>query len=280
MQLPEWLNQEALTTLLTTWGLKVIAAIAVLVIGWIVVKLLSRGIAKAMTRSNRMDATVATFITKIIYAVLLVIVVLAAISQLGVQMTAAFAVLGAAGLALALSLQGSLSNFASGILLISARPMKHGEFVECAGIMGVVDHVGIFYTQLHTVDNQVITVANSLIFDQPIINYSAQDKRRFNEIIRIGYDDDLKAAKDVLERVLADEPRLLADPPPQILVLGLQESNVDLGVRCWIATDIFWDVRSDLLTRIKDELETAGIRIPYPQQTVHYRERSGDSQAA
>lgn len=279
MESPEWLNQEQLVTLATVWGLKVLAALAVLAIGWMIAAFVSRAMARSFARS-KLDAILTTFLTKIVYATLLTIVIIAALSQLGVQMTSALAILGAAGLAIALSLQGSLSNFASGTMLVSARPMRVGDFVECAGVSGVVDHIGIFYTQLHTVDNQVITIANSLVLDQPLINYSSQDKRRFNETIGISYNDDIEKAKTVIRRVLENESRLLADPPPQILVVGLGASSVDLAVRCWLDTGEFWDVRSDLLQNLKTGLEAAGISIPFPQQDVHLFRHEASAGAA
>lgn len=279
MELPEWLNQDQLVSLMTVWGLKLLAALAVLVIGWIAVGLICRGIARSFAKS-KLDATLSTFLVKVAYAILLTIVVIAALNQLGVEMTSALAILGAAGLAIALSLQGSLSNFASGTMLVAARPMKVGDFVDCAGVSGVVDHIGIFYTQLHTVDNQVITIANSLVLQQPLINYSSQDKRRFNETIGIAYGDDIDEAKSAITRVLRSESRLLDEPPPEVLVVGLGASSVDLAVRCWIRSSEFWDVRSDLLQNLKTGLEAAGISIPFPQQDVHLFRHDGGVQTA
>lgn len=276
MSLPDWLDQEKLSAVLTAWGLKVLAALGVFIVGLIVARLVTRGLKRALERA-RLDSTLVNFLGNIAYALLLVIVIIAALSQMGVQMTSALAVLGAMGLAVGLALQGSLSNFAAGVMIIGFRPLRAGDFVECAGVSGTVDNVGIFNTRLITVDNQVITVSNSQVLGDKIINYTARNTRRFNEIIGISYDDDIRKARDVIQSVLDRDDRLLDDPPKQILVWGLGDSSVDLAVRAWTRTDIFWDVRSDLIENIKTELEAAGITIPFPQRDVHlYSESSGE----
>lgn len=277
MDFSRLLNQEALTTLITTWGLKLLAALAVLVLGWLATRALVGGLRKALQRS-RIEPVLVDFLGSIAKTLLLTTVIIIALTQMGVQMTAALAVLGAMGLAVGLALQGSLSNFAAGVMIIGFRPLRQGNFVECAGVNGTVEQVGIFYTQLRTPDNQQVTVSNSQVLSDPITNYSTWDRRRFNEIVGISYDDDVREARRVIGEVLDKESRLLDDPPPQILVWGLGESSVDLAVRCWTKTDIFWDVRSDLLHAIKTELEAAGITIPFPQREVHHR--GGDTRTA
>lgn len=277
MNFPEWLDQERVAALLTDWGFKVLAALGVFVIGLLIARLVTRGLKRALERA-RLDSTLVTFLGNIAYALLLVIVIIAALSQMGVQMTSALAVLGAMGLAVGLALQGSLSNFAAGVMIIGFRPLRAGDFVEAAGVAGTVDIVGIFNTRLITTDNQEITVSNSQILGDKIINYTARDTRRFNEIVGISYDDDIRKAKEVIQSVLDREDRLLDDPPTQILVWNLGDSSVDLAVRAWTNTDIFWDVRSDLIESIKTELEAAGITIPFPQRDVHlYRDEATGS---
>lgn len=268
MSFPDWLDQEKVSALLTAWGLKVLAALGVFIVGLIVAGLVTRGLKRALERS-KLDATLVSFLGNIAYTFLLLIVIIAALSQMGVQMTSALAILGAMGLAVGLALQGSLSNFAAGVMIIGFRPLRAGDFVECAGVSGTVDSVGIFNTRLITVDNQVITVSNSQVLGDKIINYTARDTRRFNETIGISYDDDIRKAKDVIMSVLERDDRLLDEPPKQILLMGLGDSSVNLAVRAWTKTDIFWDVRSDLLENIKTELEAAGITIPFPQRDVH-----------
>lgn len=277
MDFSRLLDQDALTTLITTWGLKLLAALAVLVLGWLATRALVGGLRKALQRS-RMEPVLVDFLGSIAKTLLLTTVIIIALTQMGVQMTAALAVLGAMGLAVGLALQGSLSNFAAGVMIIGFRPLRQGNFVECAGVNGTVEQVGIFYTQLRTPDNQQVTVSNSQVLSEPITNYSTWDRRRFNEIVGISYDDDVREARRVIGEVLDKESRLLDDPPPQILMWGLGESSVDLAVRCWTQTDIFWDVRSDLLHAIKTELEAAGITIPFPQREVHHR--GGDTRTA
>lgn len=278
MSLPDWLDQEKLSALLTAWGLKVLGAIAVFVIGLLVARLVTGGLKRALRRS-KLDDTLVSFLGNIAYALLLVIVIIAALSQMGVQMTSALAVLGAMGLAVGLALQGSLSNFAAGVMIIGFRPLRAGDFVECAGVSGTVENVGIFNTRLSTTDNQVITVSNSQVLGDKIVNYTARDTRRFNEIIGIGYDDDIRKAKEVIESVIRNDERVLDDPPPQILVWALGDSSINLAVRCWTKTDLFWQVRSDLIENIKTELERSGITIPFPQRDVHLHQVS-QSQAA
>lgn len=270
MDFSRLLNQETLATLITQWGLKLLAALAVLILGWLATRALVGGLRKALQRS-RMEPVLVDFLGSLAKALLLTTVIIIALTQMGVQMTAALAVLGAMGLAVGLALQGSLSNFAAGVMIIGFRPLRQGDFAECAGVNGTVEHVGIFYTQLRTPDNQQVTVSNSQVLSDPITNYSAWDRRRFNEIVGISYGDDVEEARRVIGEVLLRESRLLEDPPPQILMWSLGESSVDLAVRCWTRTDIFWDVRSDLLHAIKTELEAAGITIPFPQREVHHR---------
>lgn len=279
MSFPEWLDQEQVSTLLTAWGFKILAALGVFLAGLIIAKLVTRGLRRALQRSH-LDVTLVSFLGNITYGLLLVIVIVAALSQLGVQMTSALAVLGAMGLAVGLALQGSLSNFAAGVMIIGFRPFRAGDFVECAGVAGTVDNVGIFNTRLITVDNQEITLSNSQVLGDKIINYTARSTRRFNEIFNISYDDDIRKARAVIQSVLDKEERLHAEPPTQILVWNLGDSSVDLAVRAWTNTDIFWDVRSDLIENIKTDLEAAGITIPFPQRVVHHQYSDGADDAS
>lgn len=268
MNLPDWLDQDQLYALLTEGSLQILAAIVVFLLGLLAARLVTGGLRRALNRA-RLDTTLVTFLCNIAYALLLIVVIIAALSQMGVQTTSALALLGAMGLAVGLALQGSLGNFAAGVMIIGFRPLRVGDFVECAGVSGTVEHVGIFYTRLRTVDNQAITVSNSQVLGDKIVNYTAHDTRRFNEIVGISYVDDIDKAKAAIRSVLEKEDRLLDDPPPHILVWGLGDSSVNLAVRCWTHTNIFWDVRSDLLQNIKTGLEAAGVTIPFPQRDVH-----------
>lgn len=277
MNLPDWLDEEQLYALLTEGSLQVLAAIAVFLVGLLITRLVTGGLRRALNRA-RLDPTLVTFLCNVAYALLIIVVIIAALSQMGVQTTSALALLGAMGLAVGLALQGSLGNFAAGVMIIGFRPLRVGDFVECADVTGTVEHVGIFYTLLRTVDNQAITVSNSQVLGDKIVNYTAHDTRRFNEIVGISYGDDIDKAKAVIQSVLEKEDRLLDDPPSQIVVWGLGDSSVNLAVRCWTKTDIFWDVRSDLLQNIKTALESAGVTIPFPQRDVHLY-RSEERQA-
>jgi small conductance mechanosensitive channel len=196
-------------------------------------------------------------------------VVIAVLSLFGIETTSLIAVLGAAGLAVGLALQGTLSNFASGVMLLLFRPFKVGDYVEIAGEGGSVQEIGIFSTQLHTPDNVKIAIPNSAVYGQTIKNYSANDTRRNDLVIGISYDDDIARAVETIQRILAADSRVLEDPEPVVAVADLADSSVNLVVRPWCAGSDYWPLRFDLTRQIKEELEAAGCSIPYPQRDVH-----------
>lgn len=267
-----YLDPEVLVPLLLPWTMKVLGAIAIFLIGKWVARALSRALGKVMERAG-VDQALAGFLGNIAYAALLALVIIAALDTLGVETTSVIAIFGAAGLAVGLALQGSLSNFAAGVMLMIFRPFKVGDFVEAAGVSGVVEQVRVFNTLIRTTDNREITVPNKHILDDNIINFSARDKRRIDLVMGIGYDDDIREAKQIIEQVLKSESRLLDDPAPVIMVLELADSSVNIAVRPWVNTADYWAVRGDLLENMKRELEGAGLSIPYPQRDVHlYRE--------
>lgn len=257
------------------WGLKIVAALAIFVIGRWIAKWITRSVRKLLNY-RAVDETLVSFLGNFTYAVLLAAVILAALDSLGLPVTSLIAVLGAAGLAIGLALKDSLGNFAAGIMLVAFRPFTRGDFVEVAGIAGAVEEVRIFSTILTTGDNKKITIPNGQVAAGTITNYTAMDKRRIDLVIGVGYDDDLKVARGVLERVCADHPGVLEDPAPTIMVLELGASSVDFAVRPWSKTEDYWSVRSDILETAKVELEKAGCSIPYPQTDLHihnvYRE--------
>ena len=199
----------------------------------------------------------------------MVVIIIAAIDQLGVDTKSVLAIFAAAGLAVGLALKDSLSNFAAGVMIVLFKPFKNGDFIEAAGISGVVEMIGIFNTILRTGDNREITVPNAQIYGGVITNFSARDTRRIDLVIGIGYDDNIQAAKNLLEQIIDNEVRILKDPAPVIMVSELGASSVDLAVRPWVNSADYWDVRSDLLETVKTEFDTAGISIPYPQRDVH-----------
>lgn len=262
----QWLNE--LAPELMVWGLKVIGGLAIFVVGRWVARLLT-GIIKRMVLRAHPDQTLATFLGNIVYAALLVAVVIGALDTMGVATASLLALFGAAGLAIGLAMQGSLSNFASGVMLIVFRPFTAGHFVEVAGVSGTVESIHIFNTVLRTPDNREITVPNSQIYGETIVNYSAREQRRIDLVVGIGYDDDIDRAKQIIEEVLADESRVLEDPAPTIMVLELADSSVNIAVRPWVQTADYWPARGDLLHRLKISLEAAGLSIPYPQRDVH-----------
>lgn len=263
-----WLDPQFTGPLVMGWGLKLLAAVLIYVIGRWVAKALTRWVGRAIIQAN-VDATLSRFLSSIVYMVLIVFVVLTALSALGVNTTNFLAILGAAGLAVGLALKDSLSNFAAGVMLVFFRPFKMGDYIEAAGISGTVVSIKIFDTILRTSDNRVITVPNALIYADTITNFSAEDKRRIDLVIGIGYDDDIARAKALIQGVLGQDDRILDEPPPVMLVVELGESSVDIAVRSWVNSGDYSQVRSDLLEHIKRALEAAGLSIPYPQRDLH-----------
>lgn len=253
---------------LIAWGWKVLAALLIFVIGRWVARMIVRAVSKIMEKRG-LDPMLVTFLGAILNAILLVAVIIAAVGQLGIQTTPLVAVLGAAGLAVGLALQGSLSNFASGVMLVLFRPFRKGDYVEAGGTSGSVDEVGIFNTVLTTPDNRRVIVPNGQITNDVITNYSALDTRRIDLVIGVDYGDDLRVARSTIEKVLSAHDKVLADPEPIIWVLDLADSSVNFAVRPWVKSEDYWGVRSELLESLKTELEAAGCSIPFPQRDVH-----------
>jgi small conductance mechanosensitive channel len=250
------------------WLPKIAIALIIFVVGRWAARLVTKGISAAMTRAGQ-DITLVQFLGRLIYTTLLFAVVIAALDQLGVQTTSLLAVLGAAGLAVGLALQGSLSNFASGVMLIIFRPFTVGNFVEAAGVSGVVEEVGVFATKLVTVDNRLIIIPNSQISGGVIINYSAKDTRRVDLSVGVGYSDDLQKVRNIILQVLQADDRVLKDPEPTVLITGLGESSVDFAIRPWCASSDYWGLYDDLYEGIKVALEAGGCSIPFPQREIH-----------
>lgn len=261
------------------WGWKILAALLIFIIGRWVAKLVRRSMSKLMA-ARGLDPMLVAFLAAILYAILLVAVVIAAVGQLGIQTTPLVAVLGAAGLAVGLALQNSLGNFASGVMLVLFRPFSKGDFVEAGGTSGTVDEVGIFNTVLNTPDNRRVIVPNGQITNATITNYSAHDTRRIDLIIGVDYGDDLKTARAAIEKVIKAHDRVLDDPVPIVWVMELADSSVNFAVRPWVASPDYWQVRNELLEELKSELEAAGCSIPFPQRDVHLHEAGKSSEAA
>ena len=255
---------EAMTTLVTN----IVIAAAILFGGIWVAKQLKKYIVLLMERRN-LDALLASFTANIAYVAMVAFVIIAALGQLGIQTTSFVAIIGAAGLAIGLSLQGSLANFASGVMIIAFRPFKVGDFIEAGGVAGVVEGIQIFSTQMRTGDNKEIIIPNSNITGGNITNYSARDTRRVDMVFGIGYDDDIKKAKDILLELVESDERILKDPEPLVAVSELADSSVNFVVRPWVESGDFWPVKFDYTEAVKLRFDKEGISIPYPQQDVH-----------
>lgn len=257
--------------LLTIYGLKVIAAVIVFVVGRWVAKGLTKFAEKLMNR-RQVDPTIISFVTHLTYIALLIFVVLAALGQLGIQTTSFIAVIGAAGLAIGLALQGSLANFAAGFLMLIFRPFKVGDYIEGAGTAGTVEAIQIFTTQLRTPDNKTVIIPNGALTSDNITNYSTKGTRRIDLVFGIGYGDDIDHAKNVIMEVLDKEERILEDPATTIGVIELADSSVNFAVRPWVRADDYWSVYFNLTENIKKSFDSRGISIPFPQRDVHMYE--------
>ena len=250
------------------FGIRLIAAIAIFFIGRIVVRFVTKEIRKVM-ESQEVDKILQSFVSNLVYWVLMIFVVIAAINQVGVQTTSLIAIMGAAGLAIGLAMQGSLANFAAGVLIVMFRPYRVGDFVEAAGIAGSVEQVGILTTVLKTGDNKQIIVPNAQIMGSIITNYSANDTRRVDLVIGIGYDDDIDKARDTLQALVDADDRILKDPSCLIAVSELADSSVNFVVRPWVKSVDYSAVKFALTEAIKKRFDKEGISFPYPQQDVH-----------
>jgi len=259
---------ELIQTKGVDFAINLVTAIVIFYVGKMAVGLIVRGIRKVMRRQE-VDKTLETFICNLVRMILLVIVVIAAIGALGIETTSFIAIFGAAGLAVGLALQGSLSNFASGVLIVLFRPYRVGDFIEGAGISGVVEQVQILTTVLKTGDNKQIIVPNGQIMDSIITNYSANETRRVDMVVGVSYDDDLDKVRATIQELIDAEDRVLDDPAPTIAVSALADSSVNFVVRPWVKTPDYWGVMFDLTEAIKKRFDKEGISFPFPQQDVH-----------
>lgn len=254
-------------TLALAYAIKLFSAAAIFVVGRWVVKRLVSWVERLMAQRN-VDAAVSHFLANLLNWGLFAAVVIAALGQLGVQTASLVAVVGAAGLAIGLALQGSLSNFAAGVLLLVFRPFKLGDYVEMAGIAGSVSRIQIFTTELNSPDNKKIIVPNGRVIASNIINYSANDKRRIDLVFSVSYSDDLTKAQRLLRELLAAEPRVLAEPAPLVAVHTLADSSVNIIARPWVASGDYWAVHYALTEGAKRVFDDNGITIPFPQRVM------------
>jgi len=263
---PEWV--ETAQELLTKFGMKMVAAILIFVIGRLVAKLIKKVLQKTMERT-KVDAAVVGFTCSLAHAAVMVFVILAALGQVGIQTTSFIAVLGAAGLAVGLALQGSLANFAAGVLILLFRPYKVGDFIEAGGAMGVVKEIHIFTTTIVTVDNKREIVPNAKMMSDKITNYAAEGTRRVDLTACISYGDSIDTAKAALMDEITKNESVLTDPAPFVGVSAMNDSSVDFAVRPWVKSADYWDVFFALNEAIKKRLEAEGLSIPFPQRDVH-----------
>ncbi|AEA33359.1 mechanosensitive ion channel family protein [Hippea maritima] len=259
-----WLN------LSIAYGIKLIFAIAIFIIGKWVSKWLV-DISKKLMVKAKVEQTLIIFLGNLIYALLMVFVVLASLSKLGINTTSFIAILGALGLAVGLALQGSLANVGAAVLIIIFKPFRVGDFVDAGGASGSVEEINMFSTILRSPDNKIIILPNSAIVGSKIINYSAKPLRRVDWVFGIGYEDDLRKAKSVLENIIQSHEKILKDPKPLIAVSELADSSVNFTVRGWVRTQDYWDVYFDIIEKVKLTFDQERISIPYPQLDIHQK---------
>ena len=259
---------DKITELGTVFGVKLLAAIVVFVLGRWLAMFLRNFLEKAMKRTD-VDPTLISFSTNLAYVAMFAFVLIAALAQLGIQTTSFIAILGAAGLAIGLALQGSLANFAAGVLMLLFRPFKVDDYIEGGGTAGTVKEIQIFNTILLSPDNKTIIVPNSSMTGNNIVNYARQGTRRVDMVFGIAYDSAIDTAKDILWDILKNDSRVLAEPEPKVAVLELADSSVNLVCRPWVNAADYWDFYFDMMEIVKKRFDAGGITIPFPQRDVH-----------
>ena len=272
-------NAEQWVQIGMAYGLRIITALAIFIIGRWIAKAITGFFRKMLSKAQADDMLVG-FLGNIAYGLILTFVVIAALSQLGIETTSLAAILAAAGLAIGLALQGSLSNFAAGVMIVIFRPFAKGDYIEAAGTAGSVHDISIFTTTLKTPDNKTVIIPNSSVTGGNITNFSAEAKRRVDLVFGIGYNDDIKKAKQVLEGILAADERVLEDPASTVAVSELADSSVNFVVRPWVKTADYWDVYWDITEAVKESFDKEGISIPFPQQDVYMHEIAATNKAA
>ncbi len=252
----------------TTYGLQIIGAILILILGRLAAGLVRKGV-RRLLRKAEADEAIGSFAANLSFVLVMVFTIIAALSKFGIQTTSFVAVLATAGFAVGFALQGSLSNFASGIMILAFRPFKVGDLVEAAGVKGTVKEIQLFNTVLATLDNVKVIVPNGKLYGDVIKNISGYDTRRVDLVIGIGYASSMQQAYDIIQGLIKEDSRILTDPAPQIAVAELADSSVNFVVRPWVKAEDYWSVRFDLTQKIKERFDASGIEIPFPQRTVH-----------
>jgi small conductance mechanosensitive channel len=257
-----------INTYLIPWGINIGLALLIFIVGRIAVSIIIGIVRKLLTKA-KLDKILVGFITAIINWILLLVVIIAALNRLGINTTSLIAIIGAAGLAIGLSMKDSLQNFAAGVMIIIFKPFKEGDFVEAGGTSGSVKQINIFSSTFITPDNKQVIVPNGAIYSDVITNYSATGTRRIDMVFGISYDDDIVKAKGIIEEILKSENRILNTPVYDLVVGELADSSVNIYVRPWVSSSNYWPVKFDLTEKIKLEFDKNGISIPYPQMDVH-----------
>lgn len=260
---------QQVSAFLMDYGPRLLTAIGILIVGYWLAKIVSALLVRTLNARN-IDPTVSTFVGKLLFGAILAISLIPALGHAGIQTTSILAALGAAGLAVGLALQGSLSNFAAGVLLIAFRPCRVGDYIEAGGSAGTVESISLFSTMLMTPDNKRIMIPNSKVMSNPITNYNAMPTRRIDLVISIPYSADIPAAKALIKDILSQEERILPEPAPLIAVRQLADSSVNLVVRPWVKAPDYWGTHDTLLEAIKIKLDEADMSIPFPQMDVHF----------
>ncbi len=261
--------------LLTTYGMNMLGGILILLVGRMVANWVEKRVDRWLSSTGKVDETLRPFLRSVAKYFVLIVTVLAVLAQFGIETTSLIAVFGAAGLAIGLALQGTLSNIAAGVMLLIFRPFKVGEFVEVAGIAGTVKSITLFVTELATPDNVQILAPNSQVWGTIVKNFSYHPTRRVDLVMGIDYGDDIDKAMQAIHTVVKADERVLADPAPQIVVGNLGESSVDLIVRVWSQAGDYWPLKFHLTKTLKERFDEEGISIPFPQRTVHMVQSSG-----
>ena len=270
----DFLDPAIVDTYIVPWAIRLVMALVIFVFGRIVVRMICGLVRKMMTKGD-VDSILSDFLITILRSLLLLVVVIAALNQLGVDTTSMIALVGAAGLAVGLALQGTLSNFAAGVMLILFRPFEDGDFVEAAGVSGIIEKITIFSTIMKTGDNKQVIIPNGAIYGGTITNYSANETRRIDMVFGIGYGDDLLKAKQIVEQIMSEDSRILAEPAPGVALGELADSSVNINVRPWVNGADYWPVRADMLEKVKLAFDAQGISIPYPQMDLHVDSTAG-----
>jgi len=266
---------DQVVAIIVEYGLDVVGAVAILILGWLASKWVHRMVRKALGRSDKVDTMLTGFFASLAKYLVLILTVVMVLSQFGVQTASLIAVLGAAGLAIGLALQGTLSNVAAGVMILIFRPFKIGDYVETGGKAGTVKAVTLFITELVTPDNVQIILPNGQVWGSSVVNYSFHDTRRVDLALGIGYGDNIGMAVEAVKATIAADARVLKDPEAMVAVSDLADSSVNLVIRVWCQAADYWDLKFDLTRALKEKMDSEGISIPYPQRTVHMIQQAG-----